>query len=171
MDHALNINISYHPNVEFHQLVDALKPLLEYHGVDVEAVKQNKGLAPSNYDGIELNQHPDSPNFLHVYTSGDVSESYDNLVAEVAENLTPLCAPTKIELHDHDTAELSDAIRVYWIGDGPDLIQAQRAEAIEQCRYILAEAGLSAAQCDQVAELINGFQVESADQITRPKDA
>ncbi len=152
-DHSLSTAGKLKESVTLDQLVAAFKPLFKYFGYDgLKAFQGTEDL----YDSHEFHWLPDTREFS-VYTCGDVSYDFDELVKDVAKELGPLVEqPDEFELKNFDTADLDAAITLIVYGDSPAaanrfIMERDTAEALG-----LLEEHLTTPTLQQIRALIKG---------------
>lgn len=175
-DHSLYIDLYTHKDVQVDQIISAIRPLLDYFEIPESVIAQIpvEQLPDTNEDENEFSIVIDSTGSnshnLFIHTSGDVKESFYDIVDTIIENLAPLCVPEKIELHNHDTGDLSSAIVTYWVGAGDELIVAKRLDAFADLKLVLNDTGVSSDQIEAIKEMVLNLPIEPSDRpLSRPK--
>ncbi len=139
-DHSMNVEIDFKPGVSIDAALAALKPLSDYCGWEREGLLRNK---LSGDDSIEITVEEDAILHMSIYTCGEVSHSYPDLVRDFAERLRGIAEAGSIELRDHDTGDLENAISTIWYGDPDEVVAAQRVDAWQEAAALLQGVGTS----------------------------
>jgi len=138
-DHSLNAEIHFMPGVSVDAAILALKPLADSRGWTSENILA-KNL--SNDDKVALIAEGEVIQHLSLYTCGDASHLFASHVEAFAEKLKEIAEPGFIELHDHDTGDVANAITTYWYGDPIEVAQAQRLHAWHASAARLRDVGI-----------------------------
>lgn len=139
-DHSLNAEINFKPAVSIDDVLLCLHPLLDYFEWTKEELLENR-LDSDN--SVEITENGDAVQHLSIYTCGEVGYSFPDTVQVFANNLAPLAEPGFIELRDHDTGDLENAIHKIWYGDPDEVSQARRIHAWHEACGILREVGVA----------------------------
>ena len=139
-DHSLNAEIDFKPAVSVDDVLFSLHPLMDYFGWRKEEILEN-GLDGEN--SVVITENGDAVQHLSIYTCGDVGYSFPNVVQAFAEKLAPLTKAGFIELRDHDTGDLENAIHKIWYGNPDEVMQAQRIHAWHEACGLLRAVGVA----------------------------
>lgn len=137
-DHSLNACIKVKHGVTPDQIAAAFQPIFAYLGCDGVEVVTGQQDMPSDLDKFSWDVETCT---IDVYTCGEVADSYSELVQEVATAIGPLSAePGELELCDHRTGDLHNAISYFEYGESLDAINAWRkAGDVTSALELLAE--------------------------------
>lgn len=139
-DHSLNAGINFKPAVSMDDVFSCLHPLLDYFGWTGEDILENR----LEYDNsFEITENGDAVQHLSIYTSGEVGDSFPDVVQAFAKHLAPLAKPGVIELRDRDTGDLENAIHKIWYGNPDQVVQAQRLHAWHEACELLRAVGIA----------------------------
>lgn len=96
--HAMHMQLKLRPGTPVEKVEEALKPLTDYLGY-ADALTSGTGTDDQfSYDP--------KTGKLEVRTSGEVDDSYSDLVKQAGENLGPLVEEVgEITLHDYDSPD------------------------------------------------------------------
>lgn len=120
-DHTLTADIEIKDRVTADQIATAMEPVFSYFGYDGAKVLAG---TETLYRDHNINWDEESQ-VLDLYTCGEVSGEFSNLVAAAAENIGPLTAqPGSFELRNYNTADLESAISEYEYGESEKAISA-----------------------------------------------
>lgn len=136
--HSMNSEIAFKPGVSVDAALTALLPLSDYCGWRRDDLLKND--LPGD-DSIELTIEEDIILYMSIYTCGEVSHSYPELVCAFAEHLRDIAEAGMIELRDHDTGDLEAAISTIWYGDPDEVKAAQRIHAWQEAAALLRSVG------------------------------
>jgi hypothetical protein len=139
-EHSLNAEINFKPGVTIEAALLALKPLSDYCNWTEQALLANK--LPQD-DSVVITTEDGVIHHLSLYSGGEVSHSFPDLVDAFAKNLSTIAEPGMIKLRDHDTGDLENAISVIWYGDPAEVAQAQRLYAWHESAVMLRDVGTS----------------------------
>lgn len=130
-DHTLTMDATIKPGTTPEQVVSALKPIFDYFGY--------KTFEDELLEDHQLGFNTGTGD-LEIYTNGDVSSGFDDLVAEAAERLGPLTKePGYFTLSDYDTADIDNAREKIYFGASDEGIEAFKVqEAVNEAMSLLA---------------------------------
>jgi len=146
-DHSLSMAVRFKPGVAKEQVIAALKPITTYFNWSSEKLL-NDSLGIEN--SIEWLFHGEMVKQILLETAGEVGHNYEGLVKAVAANLDSLALPGMIDLRDHSTGDLENAISEFWYGAPAQTDSLIKQKAWRRASDLLIGAGVSA---ETVAEL------------------
>lgn len=148
--HSLSTEGKLKESVTLDQLVAAFKPLLNYFGYDGHKAFYGTEV----YESHEFHWLPNTREFS-VYTCGDVSYDYDELVKDVAKELGSLVEqPYIFILKNFDTADLDNAVTEIVYGESEAVIKQYKTKRdINQAMFIL-EKYLPKGSIDKIRAMI-----------------
>lgn len=144
-DHSLTTTVRLKDGIEVEKIAQAITPLAKYFGVDPS---QPFGRHKWGEFECAITQTADGSPYLYIYTAGDVTDDYRNLVEEVAASLGALVINAgSFSLKNFDTADLENAIEEIAFGPSQEAIEAMERNnaldgAIAILRNYLDEANL-----------------------------
>lgn len=119
--HTLAATVEFKDGVTPDQIATAMEPVFRYFGYDGAKVLAGTETLYRDHNIIWTGE----AQVLDLYTCGDVSGQFSDLVAAAAENIGPLTAqPGSFELRNYDTADLDNAISEYEYGESEETISA-----------------------------------------------
>ncbi|MCU6502283.1 hypothetical protein LPN04_31260 [Rugamonas sp. A1-17] len=134
----MNAIITFKDNVTIEVAVDALAPLMQHYVWTRDDIL-NHAILPGE-DFVEIVAEGSYIRCMTIYTCGDVDDSYRTMLTDFARNLSTLAEPGHMELSDHDTPDLQNAIEKIWYGEPTAVEKAQ-----VQCAWLAASDALRAA--------------------------
>jgi hypothetical protein len=140
-DHSMRAEVTFKPGISVTQALNALGPLVEYRGWAEEDLIM--GVQLRDNDRVDITAANGDIQHLSIYTSGEVCHSYHELVDKVAEHLGSIAEAGSIELRNHDTGDLENAITTIWYGEPSAVAAAKRSHAWSQAQEALRVAGVS----------------------------
>jgi hypothetical protein len=156
-EHGLHAEVDFKPGVTLDAALSALEPLSEYRNWTQEAILANK--LPRD-DTVVITIAAGFIQHLSIYSNGQVSYSFADLVDTFATNLNAIAEPGCMELHDYDTADLHNAISYIWYGDPDEVAQARRTNAWKKSAELLRSVNIPQTMLDAMAS-IGGFDADS----------
>lgn len=150
-EHSMSAEINFKLGVTIEQALTALQPLSSYHGWDESELVSGIGLPGDDTVNITVEEGPITR--MSIYSCGEVGHSYSDLVEAFAAKLEHITEPGTIELRDHDTGDLDNAISTIWFGDPAEMLAAQRMDSWAKAQSLLRDAGVSDAMLNTFAAL------------------
>lgn len=136
-DHSLTAHIQFKTPQTIDAVCVILKPLAEHR----EWTPDHIVLGTKNHGYDEIGLSYDASGLVtdvSLYTAGDVEDSFIEAVRSLASVLGCYAKPGYIDICDHDTDAVSDAIKSIWYGKPGELERARArhgwAQAVEQLR-------------------------------------
>ncbi|OZA27085.1 MAG: hypothetical protein B7X93_09670 [Hydrogenophilales bacterium 17-61-9] len=115
-DHSMCLHAQVKSGVTVDQVAEVIKPLLEYWGAEINSEE-------SSFNN-KFSFDPETGD-LDVETAGEVGYGYRDLVEEAASRLSQIVEGAgEIELRNHDTGDLDNAISVIEFGPSDEAIKA-----------------------------------------------
>lgn len=150
-DHSLNAAVYFKPAVKIVDALSSLTPLSDYFGWTLADLLENH---LDNENSVQITADDGVITHLSIYTCGEVGHSFSDLVQAFAEKLSAIATPSSIELRDHDTGDLENAIQLIWYGDPDEVVQAQRVHAWHEAAAALRGVGIAEDVLTKVASLL-----------------
>lgn len=139
--HSMTADVAFKPGVTVNQAIAALAPLSKYHGwIEADLIAGVQLYGEDRADITELNGEIQQ---LTIYTSGEVVHSYQDFVDAFAKELESIAEAGSIELRDHDTGDLENAITKIWYGEPSEVAAAKLSHAWIQAEVLMRAAGVS----------------------------
>lgn len=118
-EHSMSFSAKFKPGTTPKIVATALQPVLGYSGYD-------ESFNVAGDDEISYNQETGD---LDWYSAGEVGWNFCESVQEMAKNLSGfVIEPGEIELRNHDTGDLENAISHYFFGPSENAIKRYQAD-------------------------------------------
>lgn len=145
-DHSMSLRAQMKKGVTLDQVAEAIAPLLKYLDAEINSPE------PSFDD--EFLFDPET-GVLSISTGGEVKDSYFIEVEEVALRLGKIVeAAGEIQLRDHSTGDLDNAISVIEFGPSSEAIRTYKAERDIAAAMDLMKPYLPENKIDEIRALI-----------------
>lgn len=151
-EHSFHFHGKAKPGVTKEQVINKMQAFSEYMGWDKEDLKHGHQLADD--DEVEFSI-TDSQLSVSIYSSGEVGDSLPTQVATLCSQLTEVMEPSRVELHDHSTGDLENAITYYWIGEGEELAMLKRHMACQEALDVLRAGGVTDSELVEVGVVLD----------------
>jgi len=164
-DHSFHFQANAKPGVNKEQVINKMQAFSEYMGWDEGDLQHGRQL-PGD-DEVEFSVSG-SQLSVSICSSGEVGDSFCTQVATLCEQLTEVMEPCRVELHDHSTGDLENAITYYWIGEGEELALLKRHLACQEAFDVLRTGGVSESELAEVGAVL-GHEGAVPNASSRPK--
>lgn len=117
-EHSLSVEVTFNKGVKIELIASVFKPILDYCEIDL--------LKGEVHGDNEFTFDPETGEF-YLFTAGEVSAGFADMIEEVANDLGPLCSEAgEFTLKDFDTADLENAITTFVFGPSDEAIVQYR---------------------------------------------
>lgn len=125
-DHSMNASIKLLPPVGVEAALLMLQPLADYFDWTQNEIVSNELTGDHT---VEFIIAADQVTQINLFTCGEVPYDFPKIVDAFASSLTDYAEPGYIDLRDHETGDLDNAIATIWYGKELPVAQAKRLHA------------------------------------------
>lgn len=169
-DQYTTLTATLNKDVTREQVVEALKPLLDYLEINQEDALEGFDLDDALFSWETLDTKGENEQSVYLHFASEVGASYTDVIDEAAQNLSSLLESAYFEVVNTDCPNPDDAKSIHWIGQGEALENAQREKAIEDCMSALFITLPNPALRDEVAQLIRSFPLPGESSTQRERE-